>query len=163
MVRANERLLRPLYLGVLARDFSPRRRHAAPLRRRLEAAPVRGVYRSRTMPSLVVAEQGERRQGRRAQRRGWDVAGVAAGVRRSTPTRWSSPTRCSGRPPVLFDRRGVVAVGGTIRATTAREVRRPGAAPVVRRGDRPPALQAVEYLRAFLRGGRLEPARAATS
>src|SRR5436190_889188 len=31
--------------------------HAAPRRRRLEAAPVRGVYRSRRTPSLIVVDK----------------------------------------------------------------------------------------------------------
>jgi cellulose synthase/poly-beta-1,6-N-acetylglucosamine synthase-like glycosyltransferase len=39
-------------LAVLERDFDLVRVHAAPLRRRLHAAPIRGVYRSRSTPAF---------------------------------------------------------------------------------------------------------------
>jgi glycosyltransferase involved in cell wall biosynthesis len=44
-------------LAVLERDFSLVAIHAAPVRRRLDAAPIRGVYRSRTTPALVVVDK----------------------------------------------------------------------------------------------------------
>ena len=44
-------------LEVLRRDFDLVPIHAAPLRRRLDAAEVRGVYRSRRTPALVVVDK----------------------------------------------------------------------------------------------------------
>jgi cellulose synthase/poly-beta-1,6-N-acetylglucosamine synthase-like glycosyltransferase len=137
-------------LEVLARDFDLVPVHAAPLRRRLPAAPVRGVHRSRRTPSLVVVDK-ENGGKADALNVGLDVAGgdLVCAIDSDTLVEPDALQRMI-RPFLVDDR--VIAVGGTIRAVNGSEVR---AGRVVRqRAPRRPlaALQAVEYLRAFLAG-----------
>jgi cellulose synthase/poly-beta-1,6-N-acetylglucosamine synthase-like glycosyltransferase len=137
-------------LGVLARDFDLVGVHAAPLRRRLEAAPVRGVHRSRSTPSLVVVDK-ENGGKADALNIGLDVAGGELVCAIDSDTLVEPDALQRMVRPFLFEE-GVVAVGGTIRAVNGSEVR---AGRVLReRAPRRllPALQAVEYLRAFLTG-----------
>jgi cellulose synthase/poly-beta-1,6-N-acetylglucosamine synthase-like glycosyltransferase len=137
-------------LAVLMRDFDLVAVHAAPLRRRLDAAPVRGVYRSRRTPALVVVDK-ENGGKADALNVGLDVAGgeLVCAIDSDTLVEADALQRMI-RPFLVDD--GVLAVGGTIRAVNGCTVR---AGRVVR--ERPPrrpltALQAVEYLRAFLAG-----------
>jgi cellulose synthase/poly-beta-1,6-N-acetylglucosamine synthase-like glycosyltransferase len=137
-------------LEVLERDFALVAVHAAPLRRRLEAAPVRGVYRSRTTPSLIVVDKCNGGKAD-ALNVGLDVAGgdLVCAIDSDTLVEPDALQRMVR--PFLFEE-GVVAVGGTIRAVNGSEVR--AGRVLVQRAPRRPlaALQAVEYLRAFLTG-----------
>jgi cellulose synthase/poly-beta-1,6-N-acetylglucosamine synthase-like glycosyltransferase len=137
-------------LDVLAADFDLVPVHASPLRRRLEAAPVRGVYRSRRTPALVVVDK-ENGGKADALNVGLDVAGGELVCAIDSDTLVEADALQRMIRPFLVDER-VLAVGGTIRAVNGCTVR---AGRVVR--ERPPrrplaALQAVEYLRAFLAG-----------
>ena len=60
---------------------------------RLETAPVRGVWRSRSHSNLVVDRQGERPARADALNAGDQLRALPARVLRSTPTRCSSPRR----------------------------------------------------------------------
>jgi cellulose synthase/poly-beta-1,6-N-acetylglucosamine synthase-like glycosyltransferase len=137
-------------LEVLRRDFDLVPIHAAPLRRRLDAAAVRGVYRSRRTPALVVVDK-ENGGKADALNVGLDAAGgdLACAIDSDTLVEADALQRMV-RPFLIDD--DVLAVGGTIRAVNGSEVR---SGRVVR--ERAPrrlleALQAVEYLRAFLAG-----------
>ena len=137
-------------LAALRRDFDLVPVHAAPLRRRLRAAPVRGVYRSRTTPSLVVVDK-ENGGKADALNVALDVAAgeLACAIDSDTVVEPDALQRMV-RPFLLEE--DVVAVGGTIRAVNGSEVRA-GRVLAQRAPRRPlPAFQAVEYLRAFLTG-----------
>ena len=137
-------------LDVLRRDFDLVRVHSAPYQRRLEAQPVRGVYRSRRTPALVVVDK-ENGGKADALNVGLDIAGgeLVCAIDSDTLVEADALQRMI-RPFLVDDR--VLAVGGTIRAVNGCDVR---AGRVVKeRAPRKPleALQAVEYLRAFLAG-----------
>jgi cellulose synthase/poly-beta-1,6-N-acetylglucosamine synthase-like glycosyltransferase len=137
-------------LDVLRRDFDLVAVDAAALRRRLDAAPVRGLYRSRRTPALVVVDK-ENGGKADALNVGLDVAGgeLVCAIDSDTLVEADALQRMI-RPFVVDDR--ALAVGGTIRAVNGCEVQ---AGRVVRqRAPRRPleALQAVEYLRAFMAG-----------
>jgi cellulose synthase/poly-beta-1,6-N-acetylglucosamine synthase-like glycosyltransferase len=137
-------------LDVLQREFDLVPVHAAPLRRRLDAAPVRGVYRSRRTPSLVVVDK-ENGGKADALNVGLDIAGGELVCAVDSDTLVEADALQRMIRPFLVDE-SVLAVGGTIRAVNGGEVR---AGRVVReRAPRRPleALQAVEFLRAFLAG-----------
>ena len=137
-------------LEVLRRDFDLIAVHAAPLRRRLQAAPVRGVYRSRSTPSLVVVDK-ENGGKADALNVALDVADGELVCAIDSDTLVEPDALQRMVRPFLFEE-GVVAVGGTIRAVNGSEVRA-GRVLRQRAPRRPlPALQAVEYLRAFLTG-----------
>ncbi len=137
-------------LDVLRAEFDLVPVHAAPLRRRLDAAPVRAIHRSRRTPSLVVVDK-ENGGKADALNVALDVAGgeLVCAIDSDTLVEADALQRMI-RPFLVAD--DVVAVGGTIRAVNGCDVR---AGRVVK--ERPPykllpALQAVEYLRAFLAG-----------
>jgi cellulose synthase/poly-beta-1,6-N-acetylglucosamine synthase-like glycosyltransferase len=137
-------------LEVLKAEFDLVEVHAAPLRRRLEAARVRAIHRSRRTPSLIVVDK-ENGGKADALNVGLDVAGgeLVCAIDSDTLVEADALQRMI-RPFLGSDE--VVAVGGTIRAVNGCEVR---AGRVVK--ERPPrrllpAMQAVEYLRAFLAG-----------
>jgi cellulose synthase/poly-beta-1,6-N-acetylglucosamine synthase-like glycosyltransferase len=137
-------------LGVLERDFSLVAVHAAPVRRRLDAAPIRGVYRSRTTPALVVVDK-ENGGKADALNVGLDLAGgdLVCAIDSDTLVEPDALQRMIR--PFLIDP-DVVAAGGTIRAANGCEVRA-GRVLEEHAPRRPlPALQAAEYLRAFLTG-----------
>ena len=137
-------------LDVLRRDFDLVEIDAAALQRRLDAAPVRGLYRSRRTPALVVVDK-ENGGKADALNLALDVAGgeLVCAIDSDTLVEADALQRMI-RPFLVDD--AVLAVGGTIRAVNGCEVR---AGRVVR--QRAPrrfveALQAVEYLRAFMAG-----------
>ena len=137
-------------LDVLRRDFDLVRVHSAPYQRRLEAQPVRGVYRSRRTPALVVVDKVNGGKAD-ALNVGLDIAGAELVCAIDSDTLVEADALQRMIRPFLVDDR-VLAVGGTIRAVNGCDVR---AGRVVKeRAPRRPleALQAVEYLRAFLAG-----------
>ena len=131
-----------LEVADLCRLVARRMHLLPPLRRRLEAAPVRAIYRSRRTPSLVVVDK-ENGGKADALNVGLDVAGgeLVCAIDSDTLVEADALQRMI-RPFLVSDE--VVAVGGTIRAVNGCEVR---AGRVVK--ERPPyrllpALQAVE-------------------
>jgi cellulose synthase/poly-beta-1,6-N-acetylglucosamine synthase-like glycosyltransferase len=137
-------------LDVLRREFDLVEIDAAALRRRLDAAPVRGLYRSRRTPALVVVDK-ENGGKADALNVALDVASgeLVCAIDSDTLVEADALQRMI-RPFLVDDE--TLAVGGTIRAVNGCEVR---AGRVVR--QRAPrrlveALQAVEYLRAFMAG-----------
>ena len=137
-------------LDVLRRDFDLVEIDATALRRRLDAAPVRGLYRSRRTPALVVVDK-ENGGKADALNVALDVASgeLVCAIDSDTLVEADALQRMI-RPFLVSSE--VVAVGGTIRAVNGCDVR---AGRVVR--QRAPrrlveALQAVEYLRAFMAG-----------
>jgi cellulose synthase/poly-beta-1,6-N-acetylglucosamine synthase-like glycosyltransferase len=137
-------------LDVLRREFDLVEIDAAALQRRLDAAPVRGLYRSRRTPALVVVDK-ENGGKADALNVGLDVAGGALVCAIDSDTLVEPDALQRMIRPFLVDD-ATLAVGGTIRAVNGCEVR---AGRVVR--QRAPrrlveALQAVEYLRAFMAG-----------
>lgn len=137
-------------LSVLERDFSLVAIHAAPVRRRLDAAPIRGVYRSRTTPALVVVDK-ENGGKADALNVGLDSASgdLVCAIDSDTLVEPEALQRMIR--PFLLDA-DVVAAGGTIRAANGCEVR--AGRVLEQRAPRRllPSLQAAEYLRAFLTG-----------
>ncbi|WP_053227784.1 glycosyltransferase family 2 protein [Solirubrobacter soli] len=137
-------------LEVLKRDFDLVPVHAAPVQRRLEAAPIRGVYRSRRTPALVVVDK-ENGGKADALNVGLDVAGgeLVCAIDSDTLVEADALQRMI-RPFLVDD--DVLAVGGTIRAVNGCEVR--SGRVIHERAPRKPleAMQAVEYLRAFIAG-----------
>ena len=105
----------------MVREFDLVPVHAAPLRRRLEAAPVRAVYRSRRTPSLVVVDK-ENGGKADALNVGLDVAGgeLVCAIDSDTLVEADALQRMI-RPFLVDDR--VLAVGGTIRAVNGCAVR----------------------------------------
>jgi cellulose synthase/poly-beta-1,6-N-acetylglucosamine synthase-like glycosyltransferase len=137
-------------LDVLRRDFDLVPVHSAPLQRRIDSQPINGVYRSRRTPALVVVDKVNGGKAD-ALNVGLDVAGgeLVCAIDSDTLVEADALQRMI-RPFLVDD--DVLAVGGTIRAVNGCEVR---AGRVVKeRAPRRPleALQAVEYLRAFLAG-----------
>jgi cellulose synthase/poly-beta-1,6-N-acetylglucosamine synthase-like glycosyltransferase len=137
-------------LAVLERDFDLVRVHAAPLRRRLHAAPIRGVYRSRRTPALVVVDK-ENGGKADALNVGLDVASGELVCTIDSDTLVEADALRRMVRPFLVDP-GVIAAGGTLRAVNGSVVH--AGRVVEQRAPRAPlpALQAVEYLRAFLAG-----------
>lgn len=137
-------------LEVLQRDFDLVPIHAAPLRRRLDAAAVRGVYRSRRTPALVVVDKFNGGKAD-ALNVGLDAAAgeLVCAIDSDTLVEADALQRMV-RPFLVDD--DVLAVGGTIRAVNGCEVR--SGRVIHERAPRKwlEALQAVEYLRAFLAG-----------
>lgn len=137
-------------LDVLKAEFDLVEVHAAPLRRRLDAAPVRAIYRSRRTPSLVVVDK-ENGGKADALNAGLLVASgeLACAIDADTLVEPDALQRMI-RPFLLED--SVVAAGGTLRVVNGCEV----SAGRVTRQRAPrrflPGVQAVEYLRAFLAG-----------
>jgi cellulose synthase/poly-beta-1,6-N-acetylglucosamine synthase-like glycosyltransferase len=135
---------------VLQEDFQLVGVHAAPVRRRLDAAPIRGVYRSRTTPSLVVVDK---QNGGKADALnvGLDLATgtLVCAIDSDTVVEPDALQRMIR--PFLLDA-DVIAAGGTIRAANGCEVR--AGRVLAQRAPRRalPALQAIEYLRAFVCG-----------
>jgi cellulose synthase/poly-beta-1,6-N-acetylglucosamine synthase-like glycosyltransferase len=137
-------------LGVLKRDFDLVAVHAAPIRRRIETQPIRGLYRSRRTPGLVVVDK-ENGGKADALNAGLVVATgeLACAIDADTIVEPDALQRMI-RPFLLDD--DVVAAGGTLRVVNGADIR---AGRVVReRAPRRflPGVQAVEYLRAFLAG-----------
>jgi cellulose synthase/poly-beta-1,6-N-acetylglucosamine synthase-like glycosyltransferase len=137
-------------LAVLTRDFDLVAVHAAPIRRRIETQPIRGLYRSRRTPALVVVDK-ENGGKADALNAGLVVATgeLACAIDADTIVEPDALQRMI-RPFLLDD--NVVAAGGTLRVANGADVR---AGRVVReRAPRRflPGVQAVEYLRAFLAG-----------
>jgi cellulose synthase/poly-beta-1,6-N-acetylglucosamine synthase-like glycosyltransferase len=137
-------------LVALERDFDLVAVHAAPIPRRLEHQPIRGLYRSRRTPALVVVDKvnGGKADALNA---GLVVATgeLACAIDADTIVEPDALQRMI-RPFLLDD--DVVAAGGTLRVVNAADVH---AGRVVReRAPRRflPGVQAVEYLRAFLAG-----------
>ncbi len=124
--------------------------HAAPIRRRLDSAPIRGVMRSRRTPSLVVVDK-ENGGKADALNVGLDVASGELVCAIDSDTIVERDALLRMVRPFLLDP-GAVAVGGTIRAVNGCEVRHGRV--VAERAPRSylPLLQAMEYLRAFLAG-----------
>jgi cellulose synthase/poly-beta-1,6-N-acetylglucosamine synthase-like glycosyltransferase len=137
-------------LAVLERDFALVEVHAAPVRRRLDAAPIRGVHRSRTTPSLVVVDK-ENGGKADALNVGLDIATGALVCAIDSDTIVEPDALQRMIRPFLLDA-DVIAAGGTIRAANGCTVR--AGRVLTQRAPRRPltALQAVEYLRAFLTG-----------
>jgi cellulose synthase/poly-beta-1,6-N-acetylglucosamine synthase-like glycosyltransferase len=134
----------------LQRDFDLVEIHAAPIRRRIETQPIRGLYRSRRTPSLVVVDK-ENGGKADALNAGLLVAtgDLACAIDADTIVEPDALQRMI-RPFLLDDR--VVAAGGTLRVVNGCEIK---AGRVTR--QRAPrrfleGVQAVEYLRAFLAG-----------
>lgn len=134
----------------LREDFDLVPVHAAPIRRRLPTAAVRGVWLSRRTPALVVVDK-ENGGKADALNVGLDVASgeLACAIDSDTLVEPDGLQRMV-RPFLSGD--AVIATGGTIRAVNGCEVRH---GRVVR--ERAPrsalaALQAVEYQRAFMAG-----------
>ncbi|HEX5782770.1 MAG TPA: glycosyltransferase, partial [Solirubrobacteraceae bacterium] len=134
----------------LQRDFDLAEIHAAPIRRRIETQPIRGLYRSRRTPSLVVVDK-ENGGKADALNAGLLVAtgDLACAIDADTIVEPDALQRMI-RPFLLDDR--VVAAGGTLRVVNGCEIK---AGRVTR--QRAPrrfleGVQAVEYLRAFLAG-----------
>jgi cellulose synthase/poly-beta-1,6-N-acetylglucosamine synthase-like glycosyltransferase len=137
-------------LEVLKRDFDLVAIHAAPIRRRIETQPIRGLYRSRRTPALVVVDK-ENGGKADALNAGLVVATgeLACAIDADTIVEPDALQRMI-RPFLLDD--NVVAAGGTLRVVNGADVR---AGRVVReRAPRRflPGVQALEYLRAFLAG-----------
>jgi cellulose synthase/poly-beta-1,6-N-acetylglucosamine synthase-like glycosyltransferase len=137
-------------LAVLQRDFDLVAVHAAPIRKRIHSQPIRGLYRSRRTPGLVVVDK---QNGGKADalNAGLMVATgeLACAIDADTIVEPSALQRMI-RPFLLDD--NVVAAGGTLRVVNGAEVH----AGRVTRERAPrrflPGVQAVEYLRAFLAG-----------
>jgi cellulose synthase/poly-beta-1,6-N-acetylglucosamine synthase-like glycosyltransferase len=137
-------------LQALQHDFDLVPIHAAPIRRRLHTKPVRGLYRSKRTPSLVVVDK---ENGGKADALNAGLL-VAAGelvcaIDADTIVEPDALQRMV-RPFLLDD--AVVAAGGTLRVVNGSQVR--GGRVVRQRAPRRllPGMQAVEYLRAFLAG-----------
>jgi cellulose synthase/poly-beta-1,6-N-acetylglucosamine synthase-like glycosyltransferase len=137
-------------LAKLQRDFDLVQIHAAPIRRRIQTRPMRGLYRSRRTPALVVVDK-ENGGKADALNAGLLVAtgDLACAIDADTIVEPDALQRMI-RPFLLDDR--VVAAGGTLRVVNGCEV---SSGRVVR--QRAPrrfveGVQAVEYLRAFLAG-----------
>jgi cellulose synthase/poly-beta-1,6-N-acetylglucosamine synthase-like glycosyltransferase len=137
-------------LEALRRDFDLVEISAAPIRRRIETQPIRGLYRSRRTPALVVVDK-ENGGKADALNAGLLVASgeLACAIDADTIVEPDALQRMI-RPFLLDDR--VVAAGGTLRVVNGCEV----TAGRVTRQRAPhrflPGVQAVEYLRAFLAG-----------
>jgi cellulose synthase/poly-beta-1,6-N-acetylglucosamine synthase-like glycosyltransferase len=137
-------------LAALERDFDLVRIDAAAIRRRIETQPIRGLYRSRRTPALVVVDK-ENGGKADALNAGLLVASgeLACAIDADTIVEPDALQRMIR--PFLFDDR-VVAAGGTLRVANGCEV----TAGRVTRQRAPrqflPGVQAVEYLRAFLAG-----------
>jgi cellulose synthase/poly-beta-1,6-N-acetylglucosamine synthase-like glycosyltransferase len=137
-------------LAALQRDFDLVEIHSAPIRRRIQTEPIRGLYRSRRTPALVVVDK-ENGGKADALNAGLVVAtgDLACAIDADTIVEPDALQRMI-RPFLLDDR--VVAAGGTLRVVNGCDVK---AGRVVR--QRAPrrfveGVQAVEYLRAFLAG-----------
>lgn len=137
-------------LAVLTHEFALVPVHAAPVRRRLDRAPVKALYRSSRTPSLVVAtkENGGKADALNA---GLDIAEgeLVCAIDADTVVEADALQRMVR--PFLTDP-GVIAAGGTLHAVNGSTVR--GGRVVQQRAPHRllPALQAVEYMRAFLCG-----------
>jgi cellulose synthase/poly-beta-1,6-N-acetylglucosamine synthase-like glycosyltransferase len=137
-------------LATLERDFDLVQIHAAPIRRRITTQPIRGLYRSRRTPSLVVVDK-ENGGKADALNAGLLVATgeLACAIDADTLVEPDALQRMI-RPFLLDDR--VVAAGGTLRVVNGCEIK----AGRVTRQHAPrrflEGVQAVEYLRAFLAG-----------
>ena len=137
-------------LAALEREFDLVAIHAAPIRRRIETQPIRGLYRSRRTPALVVVDK-ENGGKADALNAGLLVASgeLACAIDADTLVEPDALQRMI-RPFLLED--SVVAAGGTLRVVNGCEV----SAGRVTRQRAPrrflPGVQAVEYLRAFLAG-----------
>lgn len=136
-------------IGVLQREFD-----LAPIlpvyRRRVEHRPIRGLYRSRQKPNLVVVDK-ENGGKSDALNAGLDVATGELVCAMDADTLIEPDGLLRMVRPFLY-RDDVVAVGATIRVANASDVRA-GRVVVPRVPGRPlPGIQVVEYLRAFLFG-----------
>jgi cellulose synthase/poly-beta-1,6-N-acetylglucosamine synthase-like glycosyltransferase len=136
-------------IDVLARDFDLVPVHPI-FRRRVDSASIRAIYRSRSAPDLVVVDKDNGGKAD-ALNAGLNVAtgGLVCSIDADTIIESDAMLRMV-RPFLHGD--DVVAAGGTIRVANGSEVR--AGRVVAARAPRQPvaALQAVEYLRAFLTG-----------
>jgi cellulose synthase/poly-beta-1,6-N-acetylglucosamine synthase-like glycosyltransferase len=137
-------------LAVLQEAFDLVPVHAAPIRKRIATQPIRGLYRSRRTPALVVVDK-ENGGKADALNAGLVVATgeLACAIDADTIVEPDALQRMI-RPFLLDD--DVIAAGGTLRVVNGAEVR---AGRVIKeRAPRRflPGVQAVEYLRAFLAG-----------
>jgi len=136
-------------IGVLQREFDLAPIHPI-YRRRVEHRPVRGLYRSRQKPNLVVVDK-ENGGKSDALNAGLDVASGELVCAMDADTLIEPDGLLRMVRPFLY-RDDVVAVGATIRVANASDVRA-GRVVVPRVPGRPlPGIQVVEYLRAFLFG-----------
>jgi cellulose synthase/poly-beta-1,6-N-acetylglucosamine synthase-like glycosyltransferase len=137
-------------LATLRRDFDLVEIHSAPIRRRIETRPIRGLYRSRRTPALVVVDK-ENGGKADALNAGLLVAtgDLACAIDADTIVEPDALQRMI-RPFLLDDR--VVAAGGTLRVVNGCEVK--AGRVIAQRAPRRfvEGVQAVEYLRAFLAG-----------
>jgi cellulose synthase/poly-beta-1,6-N-acetylglucosamine synthase-like glycosyltransferase len=137
-------------LATLRRDFELVEIHSAPIRRRIETQPIRGLYRSRRTPALVVVDK-ENGGKADALNAGLLVAtgDLACAIDADTIVEPDALQRMI-RPFLLDD--GVVAAGGTLRVVNGCEVK--AGRVIAQRAPRRfvEGVQAVEYLRAFLAG-----------
>jgi cellulose synthase/poly-beta-1,6-N-acetylglucosamine synthase-like glycosyltransferase len=137
-------------LAALQKEFDLVAVYAAPIRRRLESQAIRGLYRSRRTPALVVVDK-ENGGKADALNAGLEVATgeLVCAIDADTLVEPDALQRMI-RPFLLDD--NVVAAGGTLRVVNGAEVH----AGRVTRQRAPrrflPGVQAVEYLRAFLAG-----------
>ncbi|MCW3016356.1 MAG: hypothetical protein JWO02_3448 [Solirubrobacterales bacterium] len=136
-------------LGVVERDFQLQRLHPI-YRRAVQHEPVRGLYRSRTSPGLLVVDKvnGGKADALNA---GINVASGELVCAIDADTIIEDDALLRMVRPFLF-REGTVAAGGTIRAANGAEVGHGR----VHKAHAPrrlvPGAQAIEYLRAFLTG-----------
>jgi cellulose synthase/poly-beta-1,6-N-acetylglucosamine synthase-like glycosyltransferase len=137
-------------LATLQRDFELVEIHSAPIRRRIETQPIRGLYRSRRTPALVVVDK-ENGGKADALNAGLLVAtgDLVCAIDADTIVEPDALQRMI-RPFLLDD--GVVAAGGTLRVVNGCEVK--AGRVIAQRAPRRfvEGVQAVEYLRAFLAG-----------
>jgi cellulose synthase/poly-beta-1,6-N-acetylglucosamine synthase-like glycosyltransferase len=137
-------------LAALQKEFDLVAVYAAPIRRRLQSQAIRGLYRSRRTPALVVVDK-ENGGKADALNAGLEVATgeLVCAIDADTLVEPDALQRMI-RPFLLDD--NVVAAGGTLRVVNGAEVH----AGRVTRQRAPrrflPGVQAVEYLRAFLAG-----------
>jgi cellulose synthase/poly-beta-1,6-N-acetylglucosamine synthase-like glycosyltransferase len=137
-------------LAVLREAFELVPVHAAPIRKRLDTQPIRGLYRSRRTPALVVVDK-ENGGKADALNAGLVVAtgDLVCAIDADTIVEPDALQRMI-RPFLLDDE--VVAAGGTLRVVNGSDVQ--SGRVVKERAPRRflPGVQAVEYLRAFLAG-----------
>lgn len=136
-------------LDILRRDFELVPVHPI-LRRQVHSAPIRAIYRSRTARGLVVVDK-ENGGKADALNAGLNVASGELVCAIDADTIIESDALLRMVRPFLY-RDDIVAAGGTIRAANGSRVSQGRVTEQRAPRDLLPALQAVEYLRAFLTG-----------
>jgi cellulose synthase/poly-beta-1,6-N-acetylglucosamine synthase-like glycosyltransferase len=136
-------------IAVLRRDFDLVPVHPI-FQRRVESQPIHRIFRSRTSPGLVVVDK-ENGGKADALNAGINVASGELVCAIDADTIIESDALLRMVRPFLY-RDDVVAAGGTIRVVNGSRVRGGRVLEPHAPGTALPALQAVEYLRAFLTG-----------